>query len=99
MPYNHKLYLAGLKAKGFEPKVIYDIGACVLHWTKVAQRLWPDARIILASGYNREELSPLLPARGPDGFIRKPYSLGALEAELDRVMAAGDTGRLPLPGD
>lgn len=62
-------------------------------------RIRPDARIILASGYNREELNPLLPVRGPDGFIRKPYSLGVLEAELDRVMAAGDTGRPPLPGD
>ena len=28
---------------GFEPAVIYDIGACVLHWTQEAKKLWPDA--------------------------------------------------------
>jgi FkbM family methyltransferase len=55
LPYDHKLYLAGLKAKGFEPKVIYDIGACVLHWTKVAQRLWPNAKIILFDAFNHAE--------------------------------------------
>ena len=31
----------------FEPRVIYDIGASVLHWTVAAQEMWPDADIIL----------------------------------------------------
>jgi FkbM family methyltransferase len=30
-----------------EPKVIYDIGASVLHWTHAAQEVWPDARYMV----------------------------------------------------
>jgi FkbM family methyltransferase len=29
-----------------EPKVIYDIGACVLHWTTLAKDVWPNAEYI-----------------------------------------------------
>jgi FkbM family methyltransferase len=46
IPRSHVDYLAGLKAAGLEPKVIYDIGACVLHWTNEAARIWPDAEIV-----------------------------------------------------
>ena len=31
---------------GFSPKVIYDVGACVLHWTSEAKRIWPQAEFI-----------------------------------------------------
>lgn len=27
------------QASGFEPRVIYDIGACVLHWARVAKEV------------------------------------------------------------
>ena len=47
IPQPHVEYLRKLKAEGFEPKVIYDIGACVLHWTNEARRLWPDAQFVL----------------------------------------------------
>jgi FkbM family methyltransferase len=47
----HLNYLYSLKMAGFEPKVIYDIGACVLHWTKEAKKLWPDAKIILFDAF------------------------------------------------
>lgn len=43
LPAQHTAYLARLKQEGFEPKVIYDIGACVLHWTNEAKRIWPNA--------------------------------------------------------
>ena len=46
IPRSHVDYLAGLKASGLEPKVIYDIGACVLHWTNEAERIWPNAEIV-----------------------------------------------------
>jgi hypothetical protein len=51
IPMNHKLYLMKLKESGFEPKVIYDIGSCVLHWTKFAKILWPDAKFILFDAF------------------------------------------------
>lgn len=44
---SHVDYLKSLKKSGFEPKVIYDIGACVLQWTKAVESLWPNAEIVL----------------------------------------------------
>ncbi len=46
-PSDHIAYLHKLKETGFEPNVIYDVGACVLHWTIAAKRLWPSAKYIL----------------------------------------------------
>ena len=46
IPQNHVEYLAKLKETGVNPGVIYDIGACVLHWTNEAQRIWPDAEYV-----------------------------------------------------
>jgi FkbM family methyltransferase len=37
-------YLDNMRLQNIEPKVIYDIGACVLHWTTVAKNVWPDAK-------------------------------------------------------
>jgi|688.fasta_scaffold05752_15 FkbM family methyltransferase len=51
IPEKHIEYLRNLKAAGFEPRVIYDIGANVLHWTKNAEKIWPDAKIILFEAY------------------------------------------------
>jgi FkbM family methyltransferase len=37
-------YLENMTAK---PKVIYDIGSCVLHWERHARRIWPNSEIFL----------------------------------------------------
>jgi len=55
LPYNHYMYLRNLKERGFEPKVIYDIGSCVLHWTNKAKEIWPDATYILFDGMHEAE--------------------------------------------
>lgn len=48
MPTNHVNYLIKLKKEyNFVPKTIYDIGACVLHWTQEVQQIWPESEIIL----------------------------------------------------
>lgn len=47
LPTAHEDYLKRLKEEGFEPRVVYDIGCCVLAWTKAVERIWPDAKIIL----------------------------------------------------
>jgi FkbM family methyltransferase len=53
LPRDHFRYLRWLKRKArFEPRVIYDIGASVLHWTVAAQDLWPDAEIILFDAFD-----------------------------------------------
>ncbi len=46
LPKTHVDYLVGMREKYPEPKIIYDIGACVLHWTNVAKQVWPGATIV-----------------------------------------------------
>lgn len=46
LPKAHLDYLYKMKKNGIAPKVIYDIGACVLHWTREAINLWSDAKFI-----------------------------------------------------
>lgn len=48
----------------------------------------PDIKVILSSGFNKEELGDRITSRAPAGFIRKPYNLSVLEAELRRVVQA-----------
>jgi FkbM family methyltransferase len=45
-----------------KPKVIYDIGACVLHWTRPAKKAWPDAEIIAFEAM--EECAPIYEEEG-----------------------------------
>lgn len=44
LPRSHVNYLNSIK--DFNPKVIYDIGSCVLHWYRRAKEVWPNARFI-----------------------------------------------------
>jgi FkbM family methyltransferase len=55
IPDAHTNYLKKLKESGYEPKVIYDIGACILQWSKVAHELWPEAEIFLFDAFNHSE--------------------------------------------
>ncbi len=51
MPESHISYLKKLKKEyNFEPEVIYDIGACVLHWTKESLKIWPNSTYYLFDG-------------------------------------------------
>jgi signal transduction histidine kinase/CheY-like chemotaxis protein len=48
----------------------------------------PDTRVILSSGFNESELGEhfTTPHHAYAGFIRKPYSMSELEAEIRRVL-------------
>jgi signal transduction histidine kinase/CheY-like chemotaxis protein len=48
----------------------------------------PDIKVILSSGFSEEELGDRITCRTPSGFIRKPYNLNVLEAEIRRVVQA-----------
>ena len=51
IPESHISYLKKLKKEyNFEPEVIYDIGACVLHWTKESLKIWPNSTYYLFDG-------------------------------------------------
>lgn len=52
----HKEYLIRLRDEfEFTPSVIYDVGACVLHWTSIAREVWPDANIFLFEAMEESE--------------------------------------------
>ena len=55
IPDDHVSFLSGLKNSGFNPKVIYDIGACVLNWTTAAKKIWPDATYIAFEAWGGPE--------------------------------------------
>jgi FkbM family methyltransferase len=55
IPKDHVDYLTALKAQGFEPRVIYDIGACVLHWTNESKRIWPNAETVAFEAMDSSE--------------------------------------------
>lgn len=78
MPSAHFNYLKKLKDSGFEPKVIYDIGSCVLHWTNGAKRLWPNATYYLFDAFESAEF---LYVR--DGY---DYHMGVLSDEDGKVV-------------
>lgn len=52
-------------------------------------RIKPETKVIIASGFNEDELSERITNQAPTGFIRKPYSMAQLEAELRRVVPEG----------
>lgn len=46
IPAAHTRYLEDIAITGCKPKVIYDIGACVLSWSKEARRIWSNSTVI-----------------------------------------------------
>lgn len=44
IPHQHVEFL---KTLSIQPSVIYDVGACVLHWTNEAKRIWPNAQYVV----------------------------------------------------
>ena len=79
IPKDHVNYLKALKADGFEPRVIYDIGSCLLHWTKEARKIWPDAKIIAFDASTSVEF--LYNKTQVDG-----YNIGVLTDEDDKEL-------------
>lgn len=51
------------------------------------RRIKPEIKIILSSGFNEQELDERVGNQNPSGFIRKPYSMKNLKAELRRVLS------------
>jgi FkbM family methyltransferase len=70
LPKQHVDYLFNMEAK---PKVIYDIGACVLHWTREAVNVWSNSKFFAFEAMPESE----------DIFkhYNVPYSIGVLGNE------------------
>ena len=45
----------------------------------------PTAKVILSSGFNKEEMKERITSKVPSGFIRKPFTMSDLEAELQSI--------------
>jgi CheY-like chemotaxis protein len=50
------------------------------------RRIRQDVRVILSSGYNEQEATQRFLGKGLAGFVKKPYEMETLLAELHRVM-------------
>lgn len=51
LPKSHVNYLNEI-SKDIKPKIIYDIGSCVLHWTRHAKKTWSDSQIICFDAFD-----------------------------------------------
>jgi FkbM family methyltransferase len=87
IPINHKQFLTKLKESGFEPKVIYDIGSCVVQWTKFAKLLWPNATFILFDAFAPAEFLYI-----EEGY---QYNVGLLSNRDDSVVKFYQNDYLP----
>lgn len=57
LPKDHVNFLEKLKSEyNFEPKVCYDIGSAVLHWTRHAERIWPGTQVILFDAFEPAQI-------------------------------------------
>lgn len=77
LPRPHQQFLWALKNEyQYEPKVIYDIGCSVLHWTKVAQQVWPGADIVCFDAFE------------PASFLYSGYKhhVGVLSDSDERIV-------------
>ena len=71
LPKSHVDYLDKMD---ISPKVVYDIGACVLHWTNEARQIWIDAKFIPFEAM--DEVKSLYKMKGFED-----YHLGVLSDE------------------
>jgi CheY-like chemotaxis protein len=51
------------------------------------RRISPDIRVVLMSGYGRQEATARFWGKGLDGFIAKPFDIPTLQSTLKAVLA------------
>ena len=78
LPQAHVQFLYDLKSQGVEPRVIYDMGACVLHWYNEASQVWPQAQFHVMEAMQSVEF--LYQERS------LPYHLGVLSSSDRRTV-------------
>ena len=76
LPKQHREYLRKLKSRGVEPRVIYDVGSHVLHWTREAKTVWSDALCFAFEAMH--EVAPIYDEE------RVQYHLGVLSDRDDK---------------
>ena len=56
------------------------------------RRLCPDVRVILCSGYNKQDATQRFAGKGLAGFLQKPFTSSALRKKLEGILPGADTG-------
>jgi len=57
LPTSHTDYLVKIRDQyNYNPIVVYDIGACVLHWTKAAKKVWVNAEVVAFDAMDSAEI-------------------------------------------
>jgi CheY-like chemotaxis protein len=49
-------------------------------------RIKPDLKVILCSGYTKDDVIEMFPGQRPAGVLHKPYNMGDLKGELVRLL-------------
>jgi FkbM family methyltransferase len=107
LPVEHANYLRTMEVS---PKVVYDIGACVLHWTNKAKEIWPTAQYYLFDA--NDQVEPVMKASGhpywldvltdQDGkelkFYKKTDNLGGNSYYKENTDAYSDTDGVTMTG-
>ena len=88
IPSAHKRVLNDIK-KHFTPRVIYDIGACVLHWTRMAKSIWSEPECITISFDAINEVEALYKSKGI------LYHIGVLSDEDNKLVRFYENKELP----
>jgi CheY-like chemotaxis protein len=52
---------------------------------RAIRALRPDARVVIMSGYNEQDVSRRFAAERPSGFLQKPFGVDALSAVIGRL--------------
>jgi FkbM family methyltransferase len=78
MPKEHVNYLQSMNRDGTSPKVIYDIGSSVLHWTDKAKQIWPSSEFFLLEAMS--EVEPIYKESG------HRYHLGVLSDKDGKIV-------------
>ena len=77
LPKAHQDFLFLLRDKlNFYPKVCYDIGSAVLHWTRHAERVWKDTKIILFDAFDYYQIL----------YNNYDYNIGVLSDENNKTV-------------
>lgn len=64
LPKEHVSYIESMD---LSPVVIYDIGACVLHWERHAKRIWPNSKIFVFDA--NKDLEKLYIKEGKEHYL------------------------------
>lgn len=84
---DHIRVMRRLKNQGFNPKVIYDIGSAMFHWTHCAEMVWPDAEIFLFDAWDK--LDDFYKTKGYE------YNIGVLGNEDGKEVTFYQNDELP----